>query len=796
MSTTNEHEPGHERRPNEDLKDQMRQAKGSLFEIVEHYAGQAVAVKSDDRTESRIHTCPKCRNNSYKARVYHDSRPTGAGFVGCTNSSCDVPAKADALDVVAYFQRFTGSKKLSQAARAAVEILAPKHTPRDWTQTLRDKEQQDQPEDPHTNGAVAASAPPETAPHNIAHSPPDSHGQPSNPLEEPDPVKARPQHIGHNPQHGEDDHRDETPVEGDEPENESNAAGSQADDSDLDTRNAVYRTILRASAPDSVLVGFMASLGISEAVIRKASIGISYASDAADILEDLALTHGAATLALVPGFHARGTKLETELSRADLALIPYIDQKDRVVALEAITIASPSGVSTDPLHRLLGGGPRNHDDQMGGARHMWLPGHPAALEGVTDDILEALRATSSGAMIGAIHGIEVDAAASARAELGDTDVAAAKGGLFGGRTLLWIPGSSNRAREAALQNAQSVLADRGAKVRILSRPPTGEDFPGIGTYLSEKADPHAACMSLFADAYSTVLPQPERDTRSQPGSQQEDNSQEDTQEKKPPPDPYESFKRAGRRRRPPPRFRSYSAPEILLAVTVFTFVLLMSHSLTSYVVAPLASAVETTLAPILTPAEPTQAPTETSGLGIPGEGEVFGTSEAPTDGEPEGAPEGGKHWLMKPEKPTVAEPGQLLPWLLGFVLRPVAGLLGDAIAWMGEPRLGTWSVPPLAGTIGVVVGGVAGLVSAYQLRKLRIERYRMEDGRVGDMTVHHTFLGLKKEERKFLPWLPKARKRRTKKRAKGSSNGASNGSSGKQRPEPESTKQSQKNRED
>lgn len=431
---------------------------------------------------------------------------------------------------------------------------------------------------------------------------------------------------------------------------------------------------------------------------------------------------------------------------------------------------------------------------------MWLPGHPAALEGVTDNILEALRATSSGAMVGAIHGIEVDAAASARAELGDTDVAASKGGLFGGRTLLWIPGPSNRAREAALQNAQSVLADRGAKVRILSRPPTGEDFPGIGTYINEKPDSHAAYMNLYADAYSTVLPQPERESNSQTKSPKEDKSQEDAQEEKAPPDPYESFKRAGRRRRPQPRFRSFSGPEILLAVAVFSAVLLMAHSLASYVVDPLASAAETTIVPVLTPSQPTEAPTETSGLGIPGEGEGFGTSEAPADGEREGAPEGGKHWLMNPEKPTVEEPGTLLPWLLGFVLRPVAGLLGDVIAWMGEPRLGTWSIPPLAGTIGVVVGGVAGLVSAYKLRKLRIERYRMEDGRVGDMTVHHTFLGLKKEEKRSLPWLPKAKKRRPKKRAKGSSSGRSNGSyngrSDKERPNRQSTTQTQKNREE
>ncbi len=144
MSAANERErrPKTENARSDRGSRDLRRDKGTLFDVVEHYAGRPVAVKSDDKCESRIHKCPMCRNNSYKARVYNDARPQGSGFVGCTTKGCSVPSKTDALGTVAHFQQLSGSRLIPEAMRHIDEILTPKKTPPDWRQSFTPTQQQ------------------------------------------------------------------------------------------------------------------------------------------------------------------------------------------------------------------------------------------------------------------------------------------------------------------------------------------------------------------------------------------------------------------------------------------------------------------------------------------------------------------------------------------------------------------------------------------------------------------------------------------------------------------------------
>ena len=248
---------------------------------------------------------------------------------------------------------------------------------------------------------------------------------------------------------------------------------------DLAARARVYEGLLRLCPPDGRLVEDLKTLGISEGLVRREGFGAFYPARAAEIMASLQLELGAGALPAAPGFEqpAGGGPPRFELEgggeEALYALVPYRDARGRAIALEAIDLSRPE---TFGGHRLVGGGKDGRDDALGGAHHVWYPGDPALLQAVTDDLLEGLRAASAGVRCAAIRGPQSFSPGAGRDTLPGLE-----GVSLAGRRVLYVPGHSSRAREAAPAAARALIASRGGRALVSRKAMEGKK--GLGSYL-------------------------------------------------------------------------------------------------------------------------------------------------------------------------------------------------------------------------------------------------------------------------------------------------------------------------
>ncbi len=221
-------------------------------------------------------------------------------------------------------------------------------------------------------------------------------------------------------------------------------------------------------------------------------------------MASLQLELGAGALVAAPGFEqpvgGGPPRFELEGGGEDAlyALVPYRDARGRVIALEAIDLSRPE---TFGGHRLVGGGKDGRDDALGGAHHVWYPGDPALLQAVTDDLLEGLREASVGVRCAAIRGPQSFSPGAGRDTLPGLE-----GVSLAGRRVLYAPGPSSRAREAALAAARALIASRGGRALVSRTAMEGKG--GLGSYLLGHAPGERlrAVALLCSEANVAVLP--------------------------------------------------------------------------------------------------------------------------------------------------------------------------------------------------------------------------------------------------------------------------------------------------
>lgn len=773
------------------LSRDLKAIKSQLFTIAEHYAGRPKSHGRSNKGQRRTHVCPGCSNDTFKALVYDDADPPGSGFAGCSNDSCPVPAKRDVVGLVIHFEGLFGGQALPLAISRAHDILGlqpstgdpTRPTVSSWTSqmppsNINDGTDNPAPEpsalhqrqddtipttpeqssldpgstDPFTHdhdpimdqrtsqpptGGDPTPAKRSAAPshdtsdyHNTADEDPEGDLQSSTQL--PEQIQERPpQASPRRPLDPITPHADPDPIA---PDPMDKAAIVK----NLDLRDEVYTTVLGRAPRDRILTQFLLSVGVSPEVIRSQRIGISYASDSHELLNHLTTVHGVATLVKVPGFGVdTAGHATTELSSADVALIPFHDAAGRVVALETLSISTPDpsitqqdhSIHQNPHHRLLGGGKTNRDDSLGGVDHLWLPGPATTVDAITDDLLEALRAVSAGASVGAVRGPE-SAAVGPRPEPLAPD--------FAGRRVLWIPSPDPRSREASPHNARTILEASNAQPLILSNPPQGEDFEGIGTYLLSLTDDQKkpAFDALFNDTRSKPLPPSS-------GALDPDNDQASNAPSKPT-DPeagtyqplYPAYrKRARRAPRQPERSRLPIKAEWAAGAATTLLIVAVALPILRNIVAPLLSFVTSTLADS-SPEPPVPPPDE--GFGVP--------SDSSANSKP-----------TSENVPSLAESGSFLPWLLGRLLAPVSSYLEGPLAAL-TTVLGKAADPSTAlsswwSFFGIlVVPLLLGMAATYRLRKLRLERLRLSRGTITRMRVARHMLRLNKEEKRLFPW--------------------------------------------
>ncbi len=220
-------------------------------------------------------------------------------------------------------------------------------------------------------------------------------------------------------------------------------------------------------------------------------------------MASLQLELGAGALPAAPGFEqpvgGGPPRFELEGGGEDAlyALVPYRDARGRVIALEAIDLSRPE---TFGGHRLVGG-KDGRDDALGGAHHVWYPGDPALLQAVTDDLLEGLRAASVGVRCAAIRGPQSFSPGAGRDTLPGLE-----GVSLAGRRVLYAPGPSNRAREAAPAAARALIASRGGRALVSRTAMEGKK--GLASYLLGHAPDERlrAFALLCSEANVAVLP--------------------------------------------------------------------------------------------------------------------------------------------------------------------------------------------------------------------------------------------------------------------------------------------------
>lgn len=294
----------------------------------------------------------------------------------------------------------------------------------------------------------------------------------------------------------------------------------------------VYGAMLSACPPDDEVLEDLATLGVAPDLVAAEGFGaLRPGSEAQDLVADLAGRFGDEALRATPGLAdspdgsprlelaARaGERSQPALGSSEAApepyvLVPYRDTSGRILA---VGVLDPSP-GQDRRPRLLGCGKQGRDGRFGGSNHLWVPrrsltGGPTSAERlrvVTDDLLEALRATSAGVPTAAIRSPTAHSPGA-----GNTVLPELAGSDLQGLRILYAPTHTKRATEAARKGASSVLHPCGAHVVVLERPPYPK-ASGVGSFLLslEEGRREAGFAGLFAPPLARPLPK--RDQSSQ-----------------------------------------------------------------------------------------------------------------------------------------------------------------------------------------------------------------------------------------------------------------------------------------
>lgn len=470
--------------------------KRALFAVCEHYAGAPFRKNSESSTaETRYYICPECNNRTFMATVPNDTRRLAEGKAGCFNKSCTVRSKADALDVIVVLEGYAGPGRFAASLARGAEILRISSVPRSNT--------------PHSKALTNAAREPEVS----------SEAQPrlsfrmdgeSTEIASRDTVATKPSPACktsegdptspgyHQPPLDLSRTEDTTEIEVDGTDNGLDDA--------LDARHLVYQTLLDACPPEDDLFRYFSGLGVSAELVRHEDFGLFRSGTGTRIVAALAKSFGTDLLADVPGFvHPTGAVLSLELEGADRALVPYRDTQRRILAFEVFDLTSLRNTDHDatdlvgpaqPSHRLLGGGRTGRDNRvLGGAHHLWSAGNPAALQLVTDDIVQALRCASVGVRAGAIRSPTAHEPGSV---LGSGGVLPEMRGVsYEGRKVLYVPGHRDpeRSRTAGASAAERIIGCADGLPLLLERHPYSSD--GVGDYLAAAEHTEHAFERLF-----------------------------------------------------------------------------------------------------------------------------------------------------------------------------------------------------------------------------------------------------------------------------------------------------------
>jgi hypothetical protein len=650
--------------------------KRATLAVFEHFAGPARSVPPPEQkwpAGRYAFNCPGCGGADLKVVVFEDGEPPGYGRGGCPAPRCPVPKNGDVLDFVRAVLARGKSEKPSFDAALEAALAAARSRPPVGAAPPEGPPAPREPSGPFLSGSLPLLEDPEDP------------SRPSEALFGPLPGEARP---ADGPAPRGDRPRALTrrrPAEpgGAQPDLLSSlpaAAGAPERRGNLAARARVYEELLRLCPPDGRLVEDLATLGISEGLPRREGFGAFYPAAAAEVLAQLQLKFGAATLLCAPGFdapsHAGPPRFELERGGEDAlyALVPYRDARGRVVALEALDLRRGA---TFGEHRLLGSGKDGRDDPLGGAHHLWCPGDPSLLQAITDDLLEGLRAASAGVRCAAIRG-------PTSYYPGREAVPELEGVSFAGRRILYAPSPSARAREAAPRAARGLIWRHGGTPLILRKPRER----GLGSYLLGHApeERRRAFALLCSPANAAVLDAGEATGPRLGGPAAE----------APEPPPAPAAPRAGRHRDPfaaearkkprrPSTRRGFSARETIQGLCAAPLAFLA-------VWLPLTAAED-----LLRSLAAGAAHAVGSGLGASGDS----------------------------ARSLLREPHELPLLLLGRVLGPRAEPVADLLGGLAAAGLG--SAPELfAGAAGLL----AGLAVAAAFARHRRKRMQMTEGRL------------------------------------------------------------------
>lgn len=503
--------------------------KGATLAVFEHYSGAPRSVPPPDRRPWGRYSfdCPGCGSpKGLKMTVFDDGRPPGYGRGGCPADLCPVPRNGDVFDLVrAMLGRGKKTRPSFDEILAAVLPIARRASSGEAgvAHLAGAASEPDEPSGLFVSGSLSLPPDPAEGQHGggTGGGEPDALFGPRTDEREGtagDVPARKPGGGKHRGSAVRGSQRANPPAAQRQPDllsvvpetfPETAKSRARADlkadlKADLAARARVYEGLLRLCPPDGRLVEDLKALGISEGLLRREGFGAFYPARAAGAMASLQLELGAGALPAAPGFEQPvggvPPRFEIEGGGEDAlyALVPYRDARGRVIALEAIDLSRPE---TFGGHRLVGGGMDGRDDALGGAHHVWYPGDPALLQAVTDDLLEGLRAASTGVRCAAIRGPQSFSPGAGRETLPGLE-----GVSLAGRRVLYAPGPSSRAREAAPAAARALIASRGGRALVSRKAIEGKK--GLGSYLLGHAPDERlrAFALLCSEANVAVLP--------------------------------------------------------------------------------------------------------------------------------------------------------------------------------------------------------------------------------------------------------------------------------------------------
>ncbi len=233
----------------------------------------------------------------------------------------------------------------------------------------------------------------------------------------------------------------------------------------------VYGAVLGACPLEERHEHYWRSLGIDERVARAGRFASISQTRARTMVEMLLVPFGAEKLLTVPGFKRSASGRVVFELEGEFALVPYFDGSGRPTAIEAFSVADPSGGTSRVISSSqIDGGPLADDAGDHLYAHPLYPIEDAVA--ITEGVLEALRGVCAGHAVAAIRGPGRCSPAPGESDLPELD-----GVDFGGGAVLYAPalgaGEDGRAMNAAPVAAERLIERHGGRALVLREPPEG-----------------------------------------------------------------------------------------------------------------------------------------------------------------------------------------------------------------------------------------------------------------------------------------------------------------------------------